>query len=257
MTAAEKLEGMTLSGGWKVTKHLARRPNGSGGMFSHSYEVEKSDKRGFLKAFDFTDAFEPGAETIELLQILISAYHHEREILAHCRERRLSNVVLAIEHGNVDVPGYSQMEGRVYYLIFEMADGDVRCQMNTNLRLDNVWCMHVLKSVCLGLWQIHKEMIAHQDIKPSNILLYTKAGSKIADFGRSARKGHPVWHDDRKFAGDRSYAPPELLYGYTHADFVPRRMGCDLYMLGNLAAFLFTGVNVTAEICAAESAISA
>ena len=31
-------------------------------------------------------------------------------------------------------------------------------------------------------------------------------------------------------------------------DFATRRFGCDLYMLGNLAAFLFTGVNVTAAL---------
>ena len=54
----------------------------------------------------------------------------------------------------------------------------------------------------------------------------------------------------RSFPGDRTYAPPELLYEYVVNDFVPRRIGTDLYMLGNLAAFLFTGVNVTESIMA-------
>ena len=35
-----------------------------------------------------------------------------------------------------------------------------------------------------------------------------------------------------------------------HPDFVPRRLGSDLYMFGNLAVFLFTGTNVTASIMA-------
>jgi hypothetical protein len=29
-----------------------------------------------------------------------------------------------------------------------------------------------------------------------------------------------------------------------------RRIGCDLYLLGNLAAFLFSGINVTAALLA-------
>ena len=93
-------------------------------------------------------------------------------------------------------------------------------------------------------------MIAHQDPKPSNVLVYGGEGFKVADFGSSSRRGHPVHHDSFPVAGDRTYAPPELLYGFTHPDFAPRRMGCDLYMLGNLAAFLFSGVNITANLLA-------
>jgi len=248
MTAAEKLLGLTLTGGWNVVRYIARGANGTGGMFSHSYEVENAGKRGFLKAFDFVDAFSAGVDTLEVIQKLIGAYFHERDILTHCRDRRLSNIVLALDHGYIQVPDFTTAEGRVYYLILELADGDVRCQMDADLRHDAVWCMHVMKSACLGLWQIHREMIAHQDVKPSNILVYGSTQSKIADFGRSARKGRPVWHDDHNCAGDRSYAPPELLYGYLHPDFGPRRIGCDLFMLGNLASFLFTGVNVQAGI---------
>jgi serine/threonine protein kinase len=133
------------------------------------------------------------------------------------------------------------MEGRVFYLIFEMAEGDVRVQMNVTTKFDAVWCMRALKDISLGLWQVHKEMIAHQDAKPSNVLTYPGPTFKIADFGRASRRGHSAWHDDLKVAGDRSYAPPEQLYGFLHPDFIPRRMGCDLYMLGNLAAFLFRG----------------
>jgi hypothetical protein len=38
------------------------------------------------------------------------------------------------------------------------------------------------------------------------------------------------------------------MYGHLHSDFTPRRIGCDLYMLGNLAAFLFSGVNITSAL---------
>lgn len=204
---------------------------------------------GFLKAFDFSEAFEPGADTIALLQVLTSAYHFEREILQHRKNRKLSHVVRAVDSGEVQVPGYGVADGRVFYLIFEMADGDVRGQIARTNRFDAVACMKALKDVSLALWQVHREMIAHQDVKPSNVLNFGPT-FKIADFGRSSRKGQSVWYDDRNIAGDRNYAPPELLYGYVHSDFIPRRMGCDLYMLGNLATFLFSGVNVTASLFA-------
>ncbi|WP_116091840.1 protein kinase domain-containing protein [Sphingomonas crusticola] len=251
MSAADQLTGLTLDNGWIVSKHLARNPNGTGGTFSQSYEVANGEKRGFLKAFDFSEAFDPGVDTVEAIRILVESYNHERDILDHCSDRRLSNVVIAIDHGSVQVPGLGQMEGRVFYLIFEMADSDVRVQMDVTKRFDALWCMRALKDVTLGLYQVHKEMIAHQDTKPSNVLAYGSDGFKIADFGRSSRKGQSVRHDGFTIAGDPAYAPPELLYGYLHPDFVPRRIGCDLYMLGNLACFLFSGVNVTASLLAA------
>jgi len=246
MTAAEALVGLKLENGWKVTRHLPRDPNGTGGTFSQSYEVRNGDRVGFLKAFDFSKAFEPGVDTLEAIQILTNCYNYEKDVLVHCGQKKLSNVVLAIDNGSVQVPRYSIMEGRVFYMIFEMALCDVRVQMNVGKRFDSFWCIRALKDVCLGLHQVHKEMIAHQDAKPSNILCYGSDSFKIADFGRSSRRGQTGPHDHMNVPGDKSYAPPELLYGFLHQDFVPRRIGCDLYMLGNLAAFLFSGVNVTA-----------
>ncbi len=181
-----------------------------------------------------------------MLQLLTSAYNHEREILEHCGNKRLSHVVLAIDSGETIVPGLGSIEGRVYYLIFEMAACDVRVQMDISKACDALWCMRALRDVSLALWQIHRELIAHQDTKPSNVLAYAGPVFKLADFGRSSRRGVPSPFDGFPIAGDRGYAPPELIYGFTHPDFTARRVGCDLHMLGNLAAFLFTGVNITA-----------
>lgn len=246
-TAAAHLEGLTLNNGWKVRCHIHRGANASGGFFSHSYIVERDGRSGFLKAFDFSEAFEPNKDTIAFLSALTSAYEHEREVLQICKERRLSNVVIAIDHGQTQVPTFDKMTGRVFYLIFELADGDIRGQVDQTKRFPLLWSVRALKDVCLGLWQVHREMIAHQDMKPSNVLIYSER-FRISDFGRSSRKGHSVWYDNERVAGDRSYSPPELLYGFLHPDFVPRRIGCDLYMLGNLAAFMFAGVNMTASL---------
>jgi serine/threonine protein kinase len=250
MTAAARLTGLTLNDDWKVDHLIPRAENGTGGMFSHSYLVKKGDRIAFMKAFDFSEAFEAGADTLKELSRLTASYEHERDVLERCRGRRLSHVALAIGYGEVSVPDMGAMEGRVFYLLFEKADGDIRCQMDEADASDVVWCMRAIRQVALALWQVHRLTIAHQDLKPSHVLSYEDAEFKVADFGRSSVSGAPVWHDKYVFPGDNTYAPPELLYGYVHPDFVPRRIGTDLYMLGNLAVFLFTGTNVTASLMA-------
>jgi eukaryotic-like serine/threonine-protein kinase len=143
-SAAARLKGLTLANGWKVQDHVRRGENASGGTFSQSYVVTKDGKYGFLKAFDFSEAFEPGIDAIGFLQVLTSAYEHEREVLQICKDRRLSKVVLAIDHGDVQVPGYDGMNGRVFYLIFEIADGDIRSQVSQERRFDTLWSMRAL-----------------------------------------------------------------------------------------------------------------
>jgi serine/threonine protein kinase len=240
MSAAEHLEGMTLPGGWTVGKMVTHKPT-SGGTFSIPYIVNDSQgKEHFLKALDFSDAFSKPDPAREL-QNMTSAYNHERDILEHCKQRDLSRVVVAVTHGYVQVAGFDPIAGQVAYLIFELAESDVRKQVDIKNRLDCLICLSILNDVTLGLMQLHREAIAHQDIKPSNVMTY-------GDFGRSSRRGHQVWLDNLVIPGDHSYAPPEQLYSNLHADFAVRRFGCDLYLLGNLAAFLFSGINITAAI---------
>lgn len=250
-SAAHKLLGLTLSEGWKISKKITRPMQSSGGNFSHGYVAEKNGKKAFVKALDFKEAFGTGVDTVTRLQELTSMYAHERDLLAICGEKRLSNVVVAIGHGSIDVPGMaSPMEGRAFYLIFELAESDVRIQVDTTTAKDTAWSLGVLYHTTLGLWQVHRQQIAHQDIKPSNVLIYPNEITKISDFGRASRMGKPALVDLFPIAGDRTYAPPELLYGNLAQDFSVRRFGCDLYMLGNIAGFLFTGINVTSSLLA-------
>lgn len=246
-SAAAKLEGLQLDDGWKVVRAISRSSSSTGGQFSHSYEVSNTaGRRGFLKAFDFAVAFDPGADTIAILRMLVNGYEHERDILIFCKQRGHSKISLPLHHGSVQVPGLGNAEGKVYYLILDLADGDIRGQVDASNRLNTLWSARALRDVCLGLWQIHREMIAHQDVKPSNVLVYSKSADfRVADFGRASRRGTVAAHDGLAFPGDRTYAPPEFMYGYTDPDFVKRRIGCDLFMLGNIACFLFAGVNVT------------
>src|SRR5665213_204205 len=99
MSAAEQLVGLQLDGGWQVVKRLQLQGS-SGGHFSVPYLVRDAEgKDHFLKAFDFSSAFDPGVDVISALQRLTNGFEHERDILEHCKARRLSAVVVAISHG--------------------------------------------------------------------------------------------------------------------------------------------------------------
>ena len=87
--------------------------------------------------------------------------------------------------------------------------------------------------------------MAHQDLKPSNVLVFDEA-EKIADLGRAWHNLRGSPHDAMTCAGDMGYAPPELLYGFTSANSNERRYGADFYLLGSMVFFMFTGLRANA-----------
>ncbi len=76
----------------------------------------------------------------------------------------------------------------------------------------------------------------------------------MADLGSASLKGRVCPRDDKHFAGDPSYAPPELLYGYLDPDWAKRRLGCDAYLLGSMIVFMFTGLSFTGLLLSKMSA---
>jgi eukaryotic-like serine/threonine-protein kinase len=237
---AENLVGQELKGGWRVVMPMEKSADQTGGMFSVGYVVESSSgKRGFLKAIDFSGAMEAEDPARELEKLTIS-YNFERDLLAMCRDRRMDRVVTAIADGGVMVANEP-----VQYLIFELADCDVRKHLGDADNVDEVWILRSLHHIATGLWQLHRHRIAHQDLKPSNVLVFGGRSSKIADLGRSSRAGAEPPTDEYVVPGDYGYAPPELLYNHVSPDWTERRVGCDAYLLGSMAVFFFTGVGMT------------
>lgn len=252
-TAAESLLGV-LAGDWTVMEKLSPHPGATGGYFSVGYLVQNNEgRRGFLKAIDFARAFDDddytpdGPDLIRILQNLTATYNFEREILQKCRELRLSRVATAISDGSVMVSGFEPLH-RVFYLIFELAAGDARLHLDRAADIEIVWCLTTLQQVATGLKQLHWNDIAHQDVKPSNVLEYAATGARIGDLGRASDRHRAAPHDDVEIAGDKGYAPPELLYGFQPADWNMRRFGCDAYLLGSLTYFFFTRASMTAAL---------
>jgi serine/threonine protein kinase len=206
--------------------------------------VENQDgEEAFMKALDYSGAL-ASRDPARMLQAMTEAYNFERDVLQKCRDRRLTRVVRAIADGSVQVPTLSGTEV-VQYLIFEKADSDSRNFINTSKAFDTAWALRSLHHVATGLRQMHINDMAHQDVKPSNILVFNNNSSKISDVGRAAYKGHSPPHENLSCPGDPSYAPPEVLYHHREVDWGPRRLACDCYLLGSMVSFFFTGVAAT------------
>jgi serine/threonine protein kinase len=130
--------------------------------------------------------------------------------------------------------------------------------MQAGVAVKNIDKLKALHHITLGLRQLHARGVAHQDLKPSNVMRFLedqgKAKSadpnhyKIADMGCASQKGKPALHDSLPVPGDQRYAPPEGLYGHNGFEFERRRFGADLYMLASLTVQVFTGVTMSAAM---------
>ncbi|RFC35905.1 MAG: Protein kinase domain-containing protein [Candidatus Nitrotoga sp. SPKER] len=231
--------------GWYVKEPVPTFKGQTGGVFSNGYIVTKDNKQAFLKALDLHDALKTGIKKVEETT---RQFNFERELNNLCRDKRLSHIVTLIDDGEYQVDqlptGINAEFNTVYYLIFELADGgDIRREISFDGDKTDSWKCFVLHQVAVALTQLHKNDIAHQDLKPSNVLSFkTDKKYKLSDLGRSNSKHHLAPTDIYAFPGDLSYAPPEYYYHHIPSDHQDRRYGSDAYLLGSMISFLFCGI---------------
>lgn len=243
-TAACLLEGRRLDDGWEVVSLVDHDGDRSGGACSVGYLARHdSGVMGFVKAFDYAAALD-GDDPARELERITSTYNAERDLLEHCGKRGLRRVVRALSSGTYRVTEVNPSV--VNYLIFELADGDARDLLEILEPGETVNALELAHHAAVGLSQLHSMRVAHQDLKPSNLLVWTNGGrydAKVGDLGCAHVPDRPAPHDTVRLPGDPSYAPPELLYdGVEEPSSDWWRGAADLYMLGNLVSFLLTGV---------------
>lgn len=206
----------------------------------------KDEEVCFLKAFDFAKFFqiaEPGKRIVDVMADMLGAFKYEKQLSDFCKGHHVTKVLFVKEAGEETVEGFTIPI--VPYLIFDLADGDVRKNLLFSEKLDLVWRLRSLHDIAVGLKQLHLIEISHQDLKPSNILLFN-GESKIGDLGRSVCRTISSPYDTLPFAGDYNYAPPEIMYGYYLPNWYHRVFATDCYLLGSMVVFYFIGISMSA-----------
>lgn len=248
MKPAECLTGIDLDGGWHVDEMVRPLPDCTGGHFSVGYQVTHTNgKTAFMKALDFSGAFQ-SADPSRALQAMTAAYNFERDLLAKCKTRSLKRIATPLADGGVPAPGNHGPIGFVNYLIFDMASGDLRKTLCALTSVDIAWALRTLHQATIGLRQLHSIEVAHQDLKPSNVLIFPDAGAKVADLGRASDFNTPSPIDNIQVPGDCGYAPPEQWYNWRIDNGFNHRYLADIYHLGSLLHFLIRATSMTAAL---------
>lgn len=237
---ADKLVGLTLLGEWEVVDRVRRNIVRSGEPRTSCYRAQNAKgEQAFVKAFDFWH--EDVAGDPMSLERMVREFNHEHNVHVMCKDKRLARVTRIYDAGKVLVDGYA-----VHFLVCEYAPQSLGEALPPGDETVPAWQrFDALRRVAAGLVQLHGVDIAHQDIKPSNAVAYDCGNVKVTDLGSSScRSLPPAPHDDFTLCGQPNYAPYELLYDHV-GNWMQRRIGCDMFLMGNLAYTSFAGHSIT------------
>ncbi len=200
----------------------ALRTLGRGGMGT-VYLVERSE--GGFRQHGAMKLLRAGADSDEFLR----RFEQERQILATLNHEGIARLL----------DGGRDPQGRPY-LVMEYVEGEPIDRACDRERLSIDQRVALFAQVAQAVAYAHRNLIAHRDIKPGNIIVGTDGKAKLLDFGiAKALADEPLGEEPltrtalRVFTPD--YATPEQVYGQ------PASTATDVYQLGLLLCELLTG----------------
>ncbi len=232
---------------WRVTEKVSVPKGGTGGMFSVGYvAANHAGDEYFLKATDVgLLRIDDGKSKFDRLRDALNIQGFEREMLDICTTTGMDRIVRAVDYGELEVVHHGVKE-LVFYIVFEKATGDIRAAARTYRQTGISWIPRVIHNLAVAASQLHRKDISHNDIKPSNFLVFDATLQKLSDLGRATCENHQGPWDNLREAGDQNYSAPEA-WGYLyHPPMTGRRISheyrkkFDVYMLGSLMFFLLT-----------------
>jgi serine/threonine protein kinase len=249
LTPKSQLLGKTLDSGWTLVEQFAPEKHSTGGNFGVGYKATRGNEIAFVKAVDFVAAVR-APDPLMALQSLVAEATFEKDVLAFCADQKMSRVLKFLGHEYFNPGNPADMHNRVSCLIMELGSDDLRGMVYKSPVRTFTWNLQIMRDVAQALAQLHKGGIAHQDIKPSNVISVDGATRvateqvKVGDLGRVVWRDQPGPFNALPWPGDGRYAPPERWYGYMPPDWTDAREASDAYMLGSLLLFLCTGASL-------------
>jgi len=226
-------------------------------FFSIGYKVRSGDGRNaFMKVTDLDLLTDDAAGIYERMTVALQQHGFERQMLEHCRGNNMDRIALAIDFGDTMILNNGVREP-IFYIIFDLAECDVRVQVDKRTQFDLAWVLSALHDLAVAIQQLHRGTVTHNDIKPANLLVFLRdlkfkeRLQKLADLGCATSPLMASIYDDAVCAGDPRYAAPEIMYARgTDVDLrtFKARRGADIYHLGSMIFFLVTGRMLTPEI---------
>ncbi|XEY27460.1 FHA domain-containing serine/threonine-protein kinase [Candidatus Uabimicrobium helgolandensis] len=126
--------------------------------------------------------------------------------------RREAELLARLDHPNIiNTYDFGLSDNQICYIISEFINGTNICSYMENLEKQDgernfMTIGKCFRDLASALFEMHKNSIYHQDIKPDNILVSTETGiPKLCDFGL-AKEGSVTFY---KFFGSYEYAAPE------------------------------------------------
>lgn len=135
---------------------------------------------------------------------------HERRLAspASTNLEREIKILRSLDHPNI-----IKLHSVIYapsidiaYVIMEWANcGTLQQAISNDLKFDERTIASIFLQIALALSYLHTKGIAHRDVKPSNILLFSDGTAKLSDFGISHSFGSA-----ESVLGTPSYQAPDL-----------------------------------------------
>lgn len=128
------LVGKTTPDGWFLERAAAFPADHSGGYFSRCFHVTRDGQNAFLKALDL--------DKFDIMQLMgyFSEFKYEQETLTVCTDKGMSRVVRLFEAGAIARGvGFHPMQSQVPFIVFELAEGDIRSSIDVSKSISNQW----------------------------------------------------------------------------------------------------------------------
>jgi eukaryotic-like serine/threonine-protein kinase len=257
MAVAQSLVGMTLKGQrfgpvWQVLEKIERTEKNYGGLFSVGYRARNAATGdfAFLKATDLDLLTEEEGSSFDRMAAAIKMHGFERKIVEHCKGNNMDRIVTPLDFGDTVMVGANGVKEPLFWITFEWADSDGKMHRTRVQKYDFVWVAKAMHNLAIAVSQLHQASICHNDIKPSNVLVFKEYLQKLGDLGRAISPDFECPHSLEVCLGDPRYASPELLYQHQSINLgdLRWRKANDLYLLGSVGYFFVTGTMLSPTI---------